>query len=387
MASESNLIGLEKNLNDCYFNYIKKDSPSSRDSLFMAIRNIAYNIATYDKNTKRYNLEIDEVSNEYALRLFERIVVNGFRFKTDTGRIPFSAYIRINIKDVIISDGKNNSYLQLHGDMETLYDQIVSGSVESSSDFFSKSHLSNKIYNGLMIFYKEKDIKRHLNLALDIIYRNKHQPIPYEKLPSDIRDFCVVLLSLSKRITDEFNINNIERTDIKKALESSIRSSVFLASVTESDAFPRELLLSLDLESLYRICTVSGGRKIKIPTIRQLDTIVGTVSSVSEYIIDGKDYQGTLAKSKKDLDLVFSANMNMHQFISKAIDVLDLKENNQSTEPLINVLSLSRKSIELYVTELSNEKKAYRYRGELLKTIKDYKKFLSNLESKLEELS
>jgi len=178
MVLESNLIGLEKNLNDCYFNYIKKDSPVSRDSLFMAIRDIAYNIATYDKKTKKYNLEVDEVSNEYALRLFERIVINGFRFKTDTGRIPFTAYIRVNIKDVIISDGRSNSYLQLHGDMETLYDQIVSGNVESSSDFFSKSYLSNRIYNDLLISYKEKDNKRHLNPALDIIYQNKHKQIP-----------------------------------------------------------------------------------------------------------------------------------------------------------------------------------------------------------------
>jgi hypothetical protein len=386
MAYVSNLTELEKNLNTSYFNYIKKDNPKTRDSLFLSIRNIAEAVAIADRSTKKYNLELDEISNEYALRLFERIVVGGFRFKTDTGRIPFTAYVRVNIKDVLISDGKNNSYLQLHGDMETLYDQIVSGEVESESDKFSKEYISGKIYNGLLIFYRKNEIKRHLNLALDIIFRNKHQPILHDRLPPELRDFCVVLISIAKRLSHESDINYMERTDIKKAMENSIRSSVFIAAVTNAEAFPKELLLSLDLESLYRLCTVSGGRKIKVPTLRQLDTIVGAINSVSEHIIDGRDYKDALAKSKVDMDLVFSSKTNIHHFISRAIDVLDLKETPSNDEPLIKVLSASKNAINKYVSDMVEENKSHRYRESLLQTVREHKKFLEGLEERLEEL-
>lgn len=380
-----NLTELEKNLNDSYSSFIKKDSSTSRDSLFMGIRNLAQGIAQVDRADKRYNLELDEIGNEYALRLFERIVIGGFRFQTDTGRVPFTSYVRLNIKDVLISDGKSDSYLQLHGDMETLYDQVVKGEVESGSDRFSKSYVSDKIYKGLQVFYKKAEIKKHLNLALDVIYRNKHQPIPHDALPVSLRDFTIVLLSIAKRISYESEINYMDRTDVKKALETSVRSSVFIAAVTNADAFPKELLLSLDLESLYRLCTVSGGRKIKVPTLRQLDTIVGAINSVSDYIIDGKPYQESLAKSKKSFDLVFSSKTNMHHFISKAIDVLDLKETEYSHEPLIKVLATSKKAIEGYVSELSKDKKSGRYREVLLSTIREQRLSLEKLESILEE--
>lgn len=381
-----NLRELEESLNSSYSGYLKKDNSSTRDSLFMSIRNLAVGIATVEKAPKKYNMELDEIGNEYALRLFERIVVSGFRFHTETGRVPFTQYVRLNLKDVLISDFRNN-HLQLHPDMEVLCDQVSMGRVDTNPDRFSKSYVAEKIYRGLLLFYKKNEVKKYLNLALDVVYRNKHQPIPHDKLPRDLRDFTIVLISVAKRMAYESEISYMDgHTDVKKAMASSIRSSVFIASVTQAEAFPRELLLSLDLESLYRLCTVSGGRKIKVPTLRQLDTIVGAIGGVSDYIMEGKPYQETLKKSKTDLDLVFSSKTNMHHFISKAIETFDLKDGEVSQEPLIKVLSTSKKAIEGYVKEISKEKKSYRYKSELLKTIREQKEFLASLEAQLEEL-
>lgn len=386
MDYKSNLVELENNLNDSYSDYLQVDNSDTRDNLFISIRNLAVGIALADKAHRKYNMELDEIGNEYALRLFERIVLCGFRFESKSNRIPFTSYIRLNIKDVLISD--NLSYLKLKTELEILQEQVNRGeAIQAQPDVFSRQYVGDKIYKGLLLFFKKEEITKYLNLSLDIIYRNK-QTIPYDCLPSDLRDFTTILICISKRVAYECEINYLDKQyDLKKALESSVRSSVFIAAVTKVEAFPRELLLSLDLESLYRLCTVSGGRKLKIPTLRQLDSIVGAINSVSEFILDGKPYQETLKKSKTDLNLVFTSKTNMHHFISKAIDTFELDTLENKTEPLIRVLNISKKAIGTYVDEVMQDSKAHKYKRELLNTIRENKKFLTSLESRLEELS
>jgi len=382
MAYEFNLIELEKKTNLSYFDYIAKDSPTSRDAFFISVRDLAYALASINNTAKKNNLEPDEVSNEYALRLFERVVLGGFRFTTNTGKIPFTSYFKLNMRDVIISDCKSDFKTEIRNDVNKIREALLADETPEV-DRFSKDYYMQKIYEGLLIFYKEKEIKKFISLAVDVIYQSKHQPVP-EGLPVNLRDFCIVLVAIAKR-TYEFNISDHIEGDINKALASGMRSSVLLAAVANTQSFPKELMLSLDLNSLTRLATVSGGRKIKIPTLKQLDSLTGAVTAISEHLLTGSDYKEVLRRSKVDLDLVFSTKININDFIEKVLHVIEFKEEEESTEPLINMLLASRKALESYVNQLKDSNSTHKYRPQLTKTIQEYRSFLNGLEDVINE--
>lgn len=382
MAYEFNLIELERKTNLSYFDYIAKDSPVSRDAFFLSVRDLAYALATINNTAKKHNLEPDEVSNEYALRLFERVVLKGFRFSTNTGKIPFTSYFKLNMRDVIISDCKPDFKTEVRSDVNKLREALLADEIPEV-DRFSKDYYMQKIYEGLKVFYKDKEIKKFISLAVDVIYQSKGQPIP-DGLPLNLRDFCVVLIAMAKR-TYEFNISDHIEGDINKALASGMRSSVLLAAVANTQNFPAELMLSLDLNSLTRLATISGGKKIRVPTLKQLDGLTGAVAAISEHLLTGSDYKEVLKRSKIDLDLVFSTKININDFIEKVLHVIEFKEEEESTEPLINMLLASRKALESYVNQMKESNSTHRYRPQLTKTIQEYRAFLNGLEEVVDE--
>jgi hypothetical protein len=110
--------------------------------------------------------------------------------------------------------------------------------------------------------------------------------------------------------------------------------------------FPREFLLALDIDSLYRLVQIAGGKRLKIPTPRDLNTLIGAVVSVSKMVMEGKDLRESVNTSKKDFDLVFSHEVNIHNFVGKIINSMDLFGEDAETEPMISMLVLSIKSLE-----------------------------------------
>lgn len=345
---------LEGELHQAYLDHLKEDDEQTRTNLFKTIRAIAHAILMVGKHSKK--IEPEEAAYEYAVYLFERIITG--TFKPDIkGGMPWQQYINLNVKH-IVNSRKNESanFIELADDLELLINKDEQDTLElRRNDLPSlyKNELPRQLYEGLRIYYTREEIDRLLPLSLDLLHVNPKYMVN-DKMPGDIKDFSIVMLSLAKRLAKDGNsifYENVSKKELNKVLDQCLRSSIFLSSVIDTNFFPKELLLALDIDSLYRIVQISGGKKMRIPTQRELDTLIGAVVTVSKMITDGKDLKKTLRETKKDLDLVFSHQVNVQNFIRKIIDSIQLIGADQETLPLIAILKITFSNIDVLLDE------------------------------------
>jgi len=340
------LTQLEKELHTAYLNYEKKDNEDTRTELFKKIYDLAFAILNVGTHIKT-GTDHEENAYEYALYLFERIVTKNF-IPDHSGGMPWQRYIDLNIRHIVYTRRENNneSWLDFIDDMEFLlskierYDDIFS--VEKATAKLDRNEMAKKLYESLKIFYNENEIERLLPLSIELIYSDGRRLIS-KNVPNDIKDFTMVIISMAKRLASNYNIesNDLSTNDLRKILASTTRSSVFLSSVINSSFFPKELLFGLDIDSIYRLVNIAGGKKIRIPTQWELNTLVGTVVAASKMIIDNKTDKQSLQESKKDYDLVFSFGINVQNLVSKIVKTLDIFSEDPKSGPLINTVFLS----------------------------------------------
>lgn len=353
-----NFCELEEDLDKSYENYVKLDNEKSRTEVFLAIRKMAFAVLSVGKHWLKYDLDHENTSYEYASYLFERIILGTFIPKGRT-KFPWQHYIRMNLRHIVITKRTDNNWHELVDDVQYLIDEYsdVRTYTEEENPHVrvTRKNLAFKLYNSIRMFYTVEEMKRLYPIAVEYIdrdfgsYKNRN-------LPNDIKEFACIMIALSKRVVMNDNINMTKvnfRGDFKKVLSSSVRSSVFLSTIVNSDFFPKELLLSLDLESLYRIVYILGGETIRIPTQRELDTLLGAVVTVSKAMMEGKDPFSIVGESKHDYDLVFSRHISIQSYVSKILESYDLFKEDSSSEPLVNILLKSIKSIETLFGEIT----------------------------------
>lgn len=357
-----NFEEMENSLSECYSKYLKIDDNKTRTQLFLEIKKMAFAILNVGKFWKDLNIDFEIVSYEYSTYLLERIILGTLVPKGIT-RFPWQQYIRKNIKHIAITKRKEeNFWHEMVDDMQFLLDEYsdVDSNLRdetSMDDVIDKTLLTEKLYRAIRIFYSEEDIRRFYPICIGNIDRN-FGSYKIKFLPEDVKQFISVVVCCAKRLAAEQNINrssDISMKEFKKILSSSVRSSVFLSAVVNSDFFNRKLLLSLDIESLYRLVSILGGEEIRIPTLNELDTLLGAVVSVSKIITEGKDPQKVISESKKDCNLIFSRKVNMQYFISKIIESYDIFKENSATNPVINILFSSIVSMEKMLKEFSSK--------------------------------
>ena len=353
-----NLTDLEKKALLSYSTWKENNSEETRTKLFLAIKNLAFAILSVGR-WKKENIDHELAAYEYGVYFLTRIL-NGFKLESPDGRkFALQAYIRLNINHVVFTN-LDDLVNDVVGDIEyickgDILDSFISEEI-TVDDKLDEFFLSKKVYKSLGIFYSKEEVDRLLPLSLDIYFNN--QEFYNTKAPKDVINFLNVLIALAKRIVRKFNINkkvDIPKDSVKNILSSTIKSSVFLAAVVNSDFFSKELLLALDLDSLYRLIDLQGGKTIRIPTQRELDTLVGTILSSSKVILEGKDLTSSIAESKKDLGLVFTRRIHMKKFISQAIDVYNLIGKDETSDPLINMVTISIKTLDSLLGKVVND--------------------------------
>jgi hypothetical protein len=154
--------------------------------------------------------------------------------------------------------------------------------------------------------------------------------------------------------------------------------------VVHAKFFPQELLLALDVDSMYRLVAVLGGKKIRIPTARELDSLIGAVVSVSKMVLEGKPLNKSLQESKEDLNLVFSDKVNIQYFVSKCLESFNIFDADKPSSPLINILANSIKTLDTLFKSM--EKKSSTASPEILldqyiKLSESFSKFTDSLVS------
>lgn len=363
-----NFRQLEDDILLAFENWKKEDDSSTRTLMFTTVRDLAYANLVVGKYEK-YNLDYEEVAYEYGLYMFERIITGSFTFtpKGDHAekRFPFNLYVKRNIKHVIFTLRKKSSWQDLLSDLEFLVDGEVFGEsdIPDREDPVDKTFdqflYARKLLTSLNIFYSEEEIKRLLGISLEMIYENNRYFVP-RNAPEDIKDFTLVLIALSKRLVRDHNINfgiDIPKKDLSKVMAAAVRSTVFLSAVVNSNFFPRELLITLDIDSLYRLVNVCGGQTIKVPSLRELDTVIGSTVAVGKMIMEGKDYNQSIQESKNNLGLVFTNTVNTQFFISKLLEVYDIYKDDPQSSPVISILAMSIKSLDVLFNQLNEKAK------------------------------
>ena len=349
------LVQLESDLDQAYKEFKKYESEETRTNLFTTIRDLAFAILTVSTFSKKSSINLEDTAYEYGLYLFERLVTGSFSPETSPkyiDKMPWQRYIDINLNHIIFSrKNENEAWIDLVEDLEFLVDatRIDEGNMaDAYQNKINRDSVSKDLHDALQIFYSDADIARLLPLSIDLIFSNPKYYIN-DNMPRDIKDFALVLISVAKRIAAKHSLDGstrVKKTELVRMLSSSVRSTVFLSSVVNSSFFPKELLLSLDIDSLYRLCQISGGKRIRIPTQRELNTLVGAVVTVSKMITDGKNFKESVNESKKEFDLVFSHQINTETFVAKIIKSMNTFGPDEQTDPLISVIVMSIKSLE-----------------------------------------
>lgn len=363
-----NMKELEDLALDAYAAWKADDSQANRLEFFNTVKDLAFAILKVG-NFDKHDLDSEKVSYEYALYLFERVVFGNFVLEGLTnGRFPLNQYIRLNIKHVIHSIDKNQSWIEVISELEysigespSLYDNTT----------FTKNEIEDKILNKvypnltkmLKIYFSFEEIKRLLPLSMDLFYSSssyQNQFIISPNAPSDIKDFSIVLVSIVKKHCSDHSLifsTGARSSDFKKAFNAALRSTVFLSSVVNSSFFPKELLLSLDIDSLYRITSILGGQTVRIPSTRELDTLIGAVITVSKIISEGKNLDEALEQGKEDYDLVLANHINIQSFISKMLQSYNIFKEDTPSQPIINMLLGSIKSLDTLFSHLQKKAK------------------------------
>jgi hypothetical protein len=364
-----NLFELEEKVLHSYHEWEKnKLDHTLRTNLFLSIKNIAYAILSVGDFVK-YEIDFDKTAYEYALNLLERIIKpetnegkKPFRFVANNpgGRFPVQNYINLNIRDTIFSMKKENGWKNLVEDLEFYLNKIGDEEAKSFDEINPiENNLQNffyakKLLKSLRIFYSFEDIRRLLYISLDLIYSNKSYLIS-DNIPNEIKDFTITLICLAKKLTYQSNINfsiDIKKDDLQKLLLSATRSTIMLATVANSNLFSKELLLSLDIDSLNRLVAVAGGKVIKVPTKKDLETLIGSIVCISKSVMEGEDPISNLNKIKYDYDLVFNSGITITKTISKVIETFDVFKEDNNSKALINLLVISVKSLDVLFQKL-----------------------------------
>ncbi len=390
------LTKLESDLDNAYKAFKKLEDENTRTVLFTAIRDLAFAILTVGTFPKKSSINLEDTAYNYGIYLFGRLVTGTFTPETSPkyiDRMPWQAYIDVNLNHIIFSKKDDmESWIDLVEDLEFLVDTTRSDDTPDQSELYSqrmvKDSVSRDLQSALQIHFTDQEIERLLPLSVDLIFSNPKYFIN-DKMPKDIKDFSLVLIALAKRIATKNNMDDstrVKKTELVKMLSSSVRSTVFLSSVVNSNFFPKELLLSLDTDSLFRLCQISGGKRIRIPTQRELNTLVGAVVTVSKMVLDGKNFKESVNESKKEFDLVFSHQINTETFVAKVVKSISTFGEDEKTDPLISIIVMSIKSLEKLFDKVL-EKSETADPETVLKTYEVLSKSLSSFTHIMNELS
>jgi len=363
--SEYEAFDFEVMENDITLSWLGLDGPDveqSKADLFLHIRKLAYAILL-TSNYASYNMDYEDVSYEYGVYLYERLATKSFIPKYED-RFPWNNYIRMNIRHIIFSRFINSDptlYNDICDILENNHEDYEELKVDDkTTDRMSHTHSINKILGWLRVFYPEHEIRRlfPISRAMLLSYGNNFMS---SDAPQDVIDFIRVFVSVSKRIIYagvNTDYKQYKRSELRGLTDSALKSTLFLATVVNSSFFPVILLLGCDLDSLLRLITIGGGSTIRIPTMKEFESVLGCTLTASNMIINNNsDIETVKWKEKNAHNLVFSQSININNLVGKVLDCGKLADGEGTGEnsPLIYLLLSAIKSLDVVTRTLETK--------------------------------
>ena len=378
------------------------DSQSTKTELFKCLMMFSERVligqAKLRKRFKVEDTEIQRISYEYALYLWDRIVIGGFRLDPTKGknyeqhmlegketRFPLYNYISQNLRNTLYNFKVKDNWYYIIDDLSFLEKNSVDKTNYLTEENSSSKYLNNKtdvkqVLEAMRLFFDMDEINRMLPAAIKVVSSKKQ--LSEHKLPKDLKNFCIHLLAIIRRIASP--ATDLERyLDPKsygKSLESSIKSCIFLSTISNSDFFPKELLLTLDLKSLFRLVNVAGGTKVEVPTIMDLNKLILANRTISNMLLTGEDEQTSHKNTKKELDMTLPQGSTYRRYLHKLVTTLNIfDEDNENSLPLIRLLDLAISNTDkIFESMLNNETSTPKDIVEQYKVVSDSCNKISN---------
>lgn len=357
-----NLKELEDKALAAYAAWVKRDNESTRTVMFNTIQGLA--AAVLEVGTLRnQKLDVNETAYEYALYLFERLITKRFKlnaYDKKSGRFPLQHYVRQNIRHVVFSKKSDTQvWKDAVSDLEFMVNEVDSPEdlvliqADASMNFDHMAY-GARLLDAIRVFYSYDEIRRLLPIAMESIFSDGPTPVCLE-IPDDVRDFNNVLIAMAKRLVRVENVfygKDVKKGELKKVFAAATRSTTFLATIVNTKFIDKELLLALDIDSLYRMCAILGGRTIKVPHLQDLNTLIGATVAASKMILHGTDKKKAVKEAKREFELAFSPHVSSTYFISKAVESFNVFKDEKSADPVINVLVASINSMNVLFKNL-----------------------------------
>ena len=331
-------IALEQAVSKAYFDFKKASTPESRNEIFVAIKNLAYAVLLVG-DWGKYGVDYKTVSYEYSLYMFERIVTGTF---SPSDSFPWTEYVRKSIRYGVMAVKNDHLWYDFveKEKMQELSEELKETFIDENApdlDYeIDQGKFGERIYAILRRFYSRGEINRLYPLASDVIYSNPDKPIS-DNLPLDLQDFLKVLISAGKRLDTvtevKFKLNDISVETFRKALHVSVRNTLFLASIVKKNYFPRDKLLSHDIDSLFRELQITGNTAL----LKRLERLMGAVVTASNMLLDGKSYEDALESAREELDFELGAGA-VKRMVSGIIEIYYLFRDGKESDPLIDVM-------------------------------------------------
>lgn len=396
------LEGLEDDCRAAYQEWTtKKESKDARYNLFITLENICFAVAQLtDIPTNHVNRA--DIAYEMSLWMFERILSGEFIpvGTAENKRFPWQVYIRRCIPGFIPYPNKENGGRvkdfirvswenfteRIEEEEEDPLTKIPGSSEDIPELIVTKKYMRKKIVEALRLYYTEKEIRRLFHMFCALCEATDRYPARDPNTPSDLREFAITVLAVAKRIAKSTNINYTPPTspeNLTQAIQSAIRSTMFLAAVTErSSHFPRELVMSLDMDSLFRLCQCAGGKTIRIPTDRELNSVIQASSTAAEMLTTGYQREETTTFSQQPGELPGAAGISLTPLITKIIqhhsifgDTQSERSNTMHDILLQSVQGLDKLIDRIISTGVQNNQVLYAY-SELSYTVMNILKIL-----------
>ena len=307
----------------------------------------------------KYSIDSYDEACSYALYLTDRVRLHSIDWSCDK-RNAWTQYIRLNTRYVYSSlplfKTRELSFDKLLDELDKklTYDSIedidtllpnpvvyqdLSGMTQK--EFFSKLIILLKVY------YPENVIYRLLPITFSSMTHKF-------KLPDDVKQFKCALVVNVKRLVDYYSDSpDISKINLDQSIDKSIIILIllsYLSSNSEFSSIPFKLVSALDFHNLVRLATVAGGETITIPTVDDLELMVGSCIALSAMLFDGVDAGESRYVAKRFLGLKKDVR-KLNKFMRDMFD-------GMNTNALNLVLDLNSSKGESFVCDLVSHLKA-----------------------------
>ena len=199
---------------------------------------------------------VDDTAREYAIYLASRL------WDGSLGEIDaWDSYITHNIKEIL------NCNVQRLVSLDDISDFLSSISYDDSHLY---SDIEGTFVSMMRFLYSESEIKRVLPFAVSCIRSQGRKLLDSDDVPDDIKNFTKVSLVVAHKLLREKKEEKDRAVAVEDIPPALFKSTFLLAGLSSKY---KELCLALSYHDLVRLAIIAGGRKLKIPTLKELDTL------------------------------------------------------------------------------------------------------------------